>query len=146
MKLEHKVLLEEKVIEFMTEISFKSVLETYDEISQLYENGEIKSDDFYDVVKDFANKLKPVKHIPIDQINPQPVFVQADKLSTYQKDILKKLRSAYPNLDIQIGIGERLLINGNIIKGIEVNLIDKYNLDIDFFIQEIRIRYLEKLK
>lgn len=38
------------VIEYITEVSFKSLLEDNDMIADLYDSGELTSDDFYRMV------------------------------------------------------------------------------------------------
>lgn len=58
MTKENKEKLQEKIIESMCEISVKAILETYEEIDNLYENGEITSDDFYAVVEELKMKME----------------------------------------------------------------------------------------
>lgn len=52
-----KKIVEEKIIEYMFELSFKSILETYYEIYNMYDNDEITSDDFYNILDELKNKL-----------------------------------------------------------------------------------------
>ena len=58
MTQENKEKLKEKIIEYMFGINVKEILETYDEISDLYDNGEINSNDFYTVLEEMKMKLK----------------------------------------------------------------------------------------
>lgn len=58
MTQENKEKLKEKIIEYMFGISIKEILETYDEISDLYDNGEINSTDFYTILEEMKIKLK----------------------------------------------------------------------------------------
>jgi hypothetical protein len=44
--------VKEILIEFITDISFKSLLESYDEVSDLYDNNQITHDDFEKMLKE----------------------------------------------------------------------------------------------
>ncbi len=58
--------------------------------------------------------------------------------------ILKQLRDRFPSFQIEIGRGDRLMVNGNIIKGFLVYDIKNhkdYLNDVAFFSQEIEKQY-----
>ena len=57
MTKENEKVLEEKLIEAMCEMEFKQILETYDEIGDLYDKDEIIHDDFYNKLEELKERM-----------------------------------------------------------------------------------------
>lgn len=71
------------------------------------------------------------------------VIISTDKLTEYQLEIRTRLREKFNDLQIEIGRGDRLMVDGNVIKGFLVydsrNRKD-YETDINFFSNEIKLQ------
>jgi hypothetical protein len=93
------------------------------------------------------NKIYHVDRI-LDKYFISDVIISTDKLSEYQLEIRTRLREKFNDLlHIEIGRGDRLLVNGFLLKGFLIydsrNRKD-YDNDIKFFSDEIKIQYLDK--
>lgn len=82
--------------------------------------------------------------------NSTNVIIDTDKLTEYQLEIRTRLREKFEDLQIEIGRGDRLIINEVVITGGVVirdsrNRKD-YENDIKFFSDEIKRQYLDKRK
>ncbi len=75
------------------------------------------------------------------------VIISTDKLTEYQLEIRTRLREKFNDLHIEIGRGDRLVINGVVITGGVVihDVRDRkdYETDVKFFSDEIKRQYLE---
>jgi len=78
------------------------------------------------------------------------VIISTDKLTEYQLEIRTRLREKFNDLQIEIGRGDRLMINGVVITGgVRIDDIRNrkdYENDIKFFSDEIKRQYLDKRK
>lgn len=104
-----------------------------------------------DKLKKEENRLKEEENKAKKEFEDyQRLKMQFYKLSEYQLEILKQLRDRFPNFQIEIGRGDRLMVNGNIITGFLVGGLRSENHkdylnDVAFFSQEIEKQYLNKL-
>ena len=77
------------------------------------------------------------------------VIISTDKLTEYQLEIRTRLRKKFNDLQIEIGRGDRLMINGVVTSGVVIydsrNRKD-YDNDIKFFSDEIKRQYLDRRK
>jgi len=75
------------------------------------------------------------------------VIISTDKLTEYQLEIRTRLREKFNDLHIEIGRGNRLVINGVVITGgfviHDVRDRKDYETDVKFFSDEIKRQYLE---
>lgn len=78
------------------------------------------------------------------------VIISTDKLTEYQLEIRTRLREKFNDLQIEIGKGDRLMVNGVVITGgVRIDDIRNrkdYENDIKFFSDEIKRQYLYKRK
>ena len=78
------------------------------------------------------------------------VIISTDKLTEYQLEIRTRLRENFNDLQIEIGRGDRLVIDGVVITGgvviYDVRNRKDYENDIKFFSDEIKRQYLDKRK
>ena len=77
------------------------------------------------------------------------VIISTDKLTEYQLEIRTRLREMFNDLQIEIGRGDRLMVNNCVITGFIVYDVRKrkdYDNDVNFFSQEIKLQYFNKLK
>jgi hypothetical protein len=78
-------------------------------------------------------------------------IISTDKLTEYQLEIRTRLREKfkYKDLQIEIGRGDRLVVNGKVITGgVMVNDSRNrkdYENDVKFFSDEIRLQYLDRV-
>lgn len=65
---------------------------------------------------------------------------------TYKDKVISDIKTIYPDLTIEIGVGDRLLINGVLLKGIIVcDYMEKiHELNIKSILVEIEHQYLSK--
>ena len=92
------------------------------------------------------NLIKPQK----PKLVISDVIISTDKLTEYQLEIRTRLREKFNDLQIEIGRGDRLVINGVVITG-GVIIYDSrnrkdYDNDIKFFSDEIKRQYLDRRK
>lgn len=76
-------------------------------------------------------------------------MIMNDKdLSEYQKRIRNELRKKFPLLNIEIGRGDRLIVNNQVIKGFMVYDHKRlpFETDIEVFSKEIQLQYLVKIR
>ena len=77
-------------------------------------------------------------------------IIEYKDLSPYQKLVVNELIIEYPKLNIQIGRGDRLMVNDNIIKGILVYDSERqfrlHDMNMEQFIKEIQIQIIDKIK
>lgn len=69
------------------------------------------------------------------------------KLTEYHTEIIKRLKKIYPDLDIELGRGDRLVVNGKIIKGLlflDSRNRKEYDYDAEVYSTEIKRQYLDK--
>lgn len=102
--------------------------------------------------RDLMNDVVTGDYKP-DSFTNQPInnlIISTDKLTEYQLEIRTRLREKFNDLQIEIGRGDRLVINGVVITG-GVLIWDSrnrkdYDNDIKFFSDEIKRQYLDKRK
>lgn len=75
-------------------------------------------------------------------------IISTNKLTEYQLEIRTRLREKFTDLQIEIGRGDRLVINGVVITG-GIVIYDSrnrkdYDNDIEFISDEIKRQYLDK--
>jgi len=70
-------------------------------------------------------------------VEPKPF-----ELSEYQKQVLTELREEFPLLNIEIGTGDRVIVNGDIIKGVIVTDNERdHDMNIAFIMDEIKFEH-----
>jgi len=92
------------------------------------------------------NLIKPQK----PKLVISDVIISTDELTEYQLEIRTRLREKFNGLDIEIGRGDRLVINGVRITGgiliTDVRNHKDYENDTKFFTNEIKHQDLDKKK
>lgn len=71
-------------------------------------------------------------------------------LTEYQLEIRRRLREKFPDLELEIVRGDRLMINGIVITGGVIihdsRKIKQYDFDVEHYSREIKFQYLDRVK
>lgn len=101
-------------------------------------------------VMECVRELRMEEHGPdTSHYEFKPPTFSAGELTKYQTEIMARLREKFTDLKIDIGRGDRLMVNDEVIKGfvvVDSRNRQNYEADSKEFSNEIKLQYLDKRK